>query len=325
MRNVTIHTLAVMLFAVGYTTGIPAQEKIRLAQNLSPISGVVIVAKQKKLFDKHGLDVTVSNFTSGRAALEAVLGGGADVATTAEAPITAAMMARQKIAFLARMEYSDLKTLTDASDKIVKLADLKGKKIGFTAGTGGEVYTMEMLRRAGLTKADVTLVNLRPQDMAPALSTASIDAMNTWEPHITNAKKAMGVKVKEIDTKGIYAETFNIVTMQDYASAKRPAMTSFMRAMLEAEAWMKANRDEAIAVVAETVNMKKEDLAPLWSDFIYEVVIDERTVAVLKSHAQWRLDSGNAPAGATMPDFMQIMFAAPLKSVAPDRVKLPGL
>lgn len=302
-----------------------AQEKIRLAQNLSPISGVVIVAKQKKIFDKHGLDVTVSNFTSGRTALEAVLGGGADVATTAEAPITAATMARQKIAFLARMEYSDLKTLTDASDRISQLPDLKGKKIGYTAGTGGEVYTMEMLRRAGLTKADVTLVNLRPQDMAPALSTGGIDAMNTWEPHIANAKKAMGAKVKELDTRGIYAETFNIVTTQDFLAARLPAMTSFMRALVEAEAWMKANRDEAIAVVAETVNMKKEDLAPLWNDFIYEVVIDDRTMAVLKSHAQWRLDSGNAPPGATMPDFTQIMFAGPLKSAAPERVKVPGL
>lgn len=296
--------------------------KIRMAQNLSPISGVVIVAKQKKLFEKHGLDVVVSNFTSGKQALDAMIGGGADIATTAEAPVTAAAMAKQKIAFLARMEYSDLKTLTDASDKITILADLKGKRIGYTVGTGSEVYTMSLLKRAGLTKSDVTLVSLRPQDMAAALSSGGIDAMNTWEPHIANAKKAFGAKVKQIDTKGVYSETFNIVTMQDFLAVKQEVVLSFLRAMLDAEKWMKANREEAISVVAETVGMNRDDLASIWNEYVYEVALDEKTIDVLKAHAAWRLETGNAPTDATMPDFSKIIFSNPLKLVAPSRVKL---
>ncbi|HBC09171.1 MAG TPA: ABC transporter substrate-binding protein, partial [Rhodospirillaceae bacterium] len=60
------------------------------------------------------------------------------------------------------------------------------------------------------------LTNLRPQDMLPALSAGDIDAYNTWEPHVSNGVKAMGAKVVELDTKGIYAETFNIVVMKSY-------------------------------------------------------------------------------------------------------------
>jgi len=266
--------------------------------------------------------VVVSNFTSGKQALDTTIGGGADIATTAEAPVTAAAMANQKIAFLARMEYSDLKTLTDASDKIASLADLKGKRIGYTVGTGSEVYTISLLKRAGLTKSDVTLVSLRPQDMAAALSSGGIDAMNTWEPHIANAKKAFGAKVKQIDTKGVYSETFNIVTMQDFLAAKQGVVLNFLRAMLDAEKWMKANREEAISVVAETVGMNRDDLASIWNEYIYEVALDEKTMDVLKAHAAWRLESGNAPTGATMPDFSKIIFSDLLKQVAPDRVKL---
>ena len=165
---------------------------LRLAQNLSPISGVAIVAKEQGFFDKQGLDVEVSNFTSGKQCLETVMGGAADIATTAEAPTTAATMAQQPIAFLARMEYSDLKTLTDASANVATLADLKGKRIGFTAGTGGEVYTMAVLKEANLSSEDVTLVNLRPQEMLAALTAGSIDAYNTWEPHISNGQKTLG-------------------------------------------------------------------------------------------------------------------------------------
>ncbi|MBW4639670.1 MAG: NrtA/SsuA/CpmA family ABC transporter substrate-binding protein [Gloeocapsa sp. UFS-A4-WI-NPMV-4B04] len=301
------------------------KETIRLAQNLSPISGVTIVAKGKNFFDDHGLDVQVSNFTSGKQCLDTAIGGGADIATTAEAPITAFAMANQRIAFLTRMEYSDLKTLAATSAGVATLADLRNKRIGFTAGTGGEVYTLRLLKKAGLSLKDVTLVNLRSQEMLPALSSGSIDAYNTWEPHINNGVKALGNKVTKLDTKGVYSETFNIVTTTDYLEKKSAVLQNFIRALLDAEKWMKSNREDAITLVASTVGMKREDLAPIWDDYVYEVVLDQKTIDILKAHAAWRLESGNHPPGGTMPDFTKIIYPGPLRAVAPNRVKISGI
>ncbi len=301
-----------------------ATYKATLAQNMSPISGVTIVAKEKGFFEKNGLDISVSGFTSGKQCLNAVLGGAAEIATTAEAPTTAAAMSKQSIAFLARMEYSDLKTLTAAGSGIKTMADLKGKKIAFTAGTGSEVYTVALLKKAGLTKDDVKLTNLRPQDMLPALAAGDIDAYNTWEPHITNGMKTLGSKVTELDTKGVYAETFNIVVMKEYLKDNPDLIKAFLTSLLEAEAWMKANKEDAITVVAKVAGMKREDLAPIWKDYIYNVVLDQKQLDVLTAHAAWRLESGNHPPGATMPDFVKdVIVPGPLKSIAPDRVTLP--
>lgn len=296
---------------------------VRLAQNLSPISGVAIVAKEQGFFEDQGLAVEVSNFTSGKQCLETVMGGAADIATTAEAPTTAATMAQQPIAFLARMEYSDLKTLTSASVKIATLPDLKGKRIGFTAGTGGEVYTMAVLKAANLTPEDVNLVNLRPQEMLAALTSGSIDAYNTWEPHISNGEKTLGDQVTQLDTKGIYSETFNIVTMAEYLDKNPEVAEKFMQALIDAEGWMKANRDDAITLVAKTVEMERDDLAAIWDDYIYEVVLDQKVLDILNTHAAWRLESGNHPDGVTeVPDFNTIIYSEPLKAVAPERVKI---
>jgi ABC-type nitrate/sulfonate/bicarbonate transport system substrate-binding protein len=299
-----------------------AAEKLKLAQNQAPISGVSIVADRKGFFSRNDLDVEVVNFTTGKQCLDTVMGGGADIATTAEAPTTAAAMSGQKIAFLARTEYSFIKTLTATSARIKTLPDLKGKRIAFTAGTGGEVYTMELLKKAGLGKDDVTLVNLRPQDMVAALASSSIDAYGTWEPHIANGVKALGDKATPLDTKGVYAETFNIVVMQDYLQKKPEVVRSFLKSLVEAEAWIKANPDQAIKVVAEFVKMPMDDLKPLWADFVYQVALDGQTLDVLTAHARWRLASGNHPPGAVMPDWRAVIFPAPLKSVAPDKVTI---
>jgi NitT/TauT family transport system substrate-binding protein len=82
--------------------------------------------------------------------------------------------------------------------------------------------------------------------MAAAMSANGIDAMNTWEPHVANAKKALGARATELDTKGIYAETFNVVTSQDFLAAKQDVVVRFVRAMVEAHTWMKANAERQL-------------------------------------------------------------------------------
>ena len=318
--------LAAVTIAIPFmTSGIEraaAEEllKARLAQNLSPISGLTIIAQARGIFAKHGLDIAVSNFTTGKQCLDTVLGGGADIATTAESPVTAAAMAHQPIAFVAGMEYSDLKTMTAARAGIKSAADLKGKRIAFTDGTGSEVYTSVLLKSAGLTSNDVTLVNLRPQEMLPAMSAGSIDAFNTWEPHIANAKKALGEAAAQLDTRGLYSETFNIVVTKSYLDANGVLVGKFLASIIEAETWLKAHPDKAIDTVASAVGMKTDELAPIWSDYVFHVRIDDKLLSILKTHAAWRLETGNHPPGAEMPDFGTVLAVEPLKALDASRV-----
>ena len=116
------------------------------------------------------------------------------------------------------------------------------------------------------------------------------------------------------------------MTTTDYLDDNPDVAEKFMQALIDAEDWMKANREDAITVVAETVDMKREDLAPIWDDYIYEVVLDQKVLDILDTHAAWRLESGNHPDGVTdVPDFKSIIYPEPLKAVAPDRVKITGL
>lgn len=256
--------------------------------------------------------------------LEYLNSGGVDFASSAS---LAAVLSRangspiKSVYVYSRAEWTAL--LVRKGSPYKTLADLKGKKIAYTAGTGSEVYTAQLLKKAGLKKDDVTLVNLRPQDMLAALAAGSIDAFDSWEPHIANAKKALGDKVTELDTKGVYSETFNIVVMQPYLTEHPQTVEAFLAALIEAETWAKANPAEAVAIVAKAVGMKPDELQAIWGDYTFHVAIGEKQLSALKTHAQWRLDTGNHPPGATMPDFSKVVFPETLRKLDAARVTGP--
>ena len=73
--------------------------------------------------------------------------------------------------------------------------------------------------------------------------------------------------------------------------------------------------DEAIKTVADAVGMKRDELAAIWQDYVYQVRLDDQLLDILKLHAGWRLESGNHPPGATMPDFAKVLALGPLRAI----------
>jgi ABC-type nitrate/sulfonate/bicarbonate transport system substrate-binding protein len=59
---------------------------------------------------------------------------------------------------------------------------LAGKRIGYIEASSAHHTLLQGLAAAGLKETDVTLVNLRIDDMAPALERGEIDAFAGWEP-----------------------------------------------------------------------------------------------------------------------------------------------
>lgn len=301
-----------------------AAEKVVLAYTQTLYSAHVVIAREKGLFAKHGVELDPKTFTAGRLTLDAVLAKGADIATTAETPMTAAVMTNQPIAILARLAKAMPTTLVHADSQIKSVTDLRGKKLGITAGTGSEVYTFTLLAKAGLKPSDVQYVNLRPEDMPGALMNRSVDAINTWQPNISNAQKLLGAKAQVLSTQGAYNETWNLVATQDYLKTKSGAAIALLKALLEAEAFIQSNRPEAMDILSRVVGVDRAIVEASWPNFEFRIAIDPAIVEILEAHSKWRLASGNHPGGVSkVPDFKKVIFSDPLKAAKADRVS-PG-
>ena len=205
----------------GTSGSTPARQKVTIALVNQPQSTLIFVAMKKGYFSDEGLDVQpLQSF--GKAALQTMIEGKADFATSAETPIMFSILRGDAIFVVANIETS---TANDAvvarvDAGISKPADLKGKRIGFMPGTTIDFFLDSFLTAQGLTRQDITPVPLKPDEMLDALLAKKADAVAAWNYPLTQIKRQLGAQAVTFYDRQIYTEHFNIAAMQDFVRAK---------------------------------------------------------------------------------------------------------
>lgn len=158
------------------------------------------VAEQLGYFKAEGLDVSVVDFSGGSRALQAVVGGSADVVSGAfEHTVNMQFKGQFLRAFvlqgLAPQIVLGINPKTMAGFKTV--ADLKGKKIGVTApGSSTNVMVNFVLAKAGLKPSDVSIVGVGAGNGAvAAMRSGQIDAISNLDPVITLLQRSGDLKI----------------------------------------------------------------------------------------------------------------------------------
>ena len=158
------------------------------------------VAEQLGYFKAEGLDVTIVDFAGGSKALQAVIGGSADVVSGAfEHTINMQFKGQFLRAFVLQGLAPQIvlgvnpKTLPHFKT----MADLKGKKIGVTApGSSTNVMVNFVLAKAGLKPSDVSIVGVGAGNGAvAAMRSGQIDAISNLDPVITLLQRSGDLKI----------------------------------------------------------------------------------------------------------------------------------
>lgn len=158
------------------------------------------IAEQLGYFKSEGLDVTIVDFAGGAKALQAVVGGSADVVSGAfEHTVNMQFKGQPMRAFvlqgLAPQIVLGINPKTMPNFKSV--ADLRGKKIGVTApGSSTNVMLNFVLAKAGLKPSDVSIVGVGASNGAvAAMRSGQVDAMSNLDPVITLLARSGDLKV----------------------------------------------------------------------------------------------------------------------------------
>ncbi len=158
------------------------------------------IAEQLKYFEAEGLEVEVVDFAGGSRALQAVVGGSADVVSGAfEHTLNMQSKGQPMRAFVlqGRAPQIVLAVSTKTMPNFKSVADLKGKKIGVTApGSSTNIMANFVLGKAGIKPADVSFVGVGASSGAvAAMRSGQIDAISNLDPVITILQREGDIKV----------------------------------------------------------------------------------------------------------------------------------
>ncbi|HEV7912718.1 MAG TPA: ABC transporter substrate-binding protein [Albitalea sp.] len=224
------------------------------------------IAESLGYFKAEGLEPTIVDFAGGSRALQAVIGGSADVVSGAFEHTLNMQAKGQKLrAFVlqGRAPQIVLGVNPKTMPNFRTVADLKGKKIGVTApGSSTNVMANFVLAKAGLKASDVSIIGVGAANGAvAAMRSGQIDAISNLDPVITLLQRSGDLRIVS-DTR-IVAEAEKVFGGPMPAAClyapqafidKNPATTQALaNAIVRADRWIQAaGAAEIIKAVPES-------------------------------------------------------------------------
>ncbi len=227
------------------------------------------IAEQLGYFKTEGLDVTIVDFAGGSRALQAVVGGSADVVSGAfEHTVNMQFKGQRMRAFVlqgaAPQIVLGINPKTMAGFKT--MADLKGKKVGVTApGSSTNVLLNFVLAKAGLKPSDVSVIGVGAGNGAvAAMRSGQIDAISNLDPVITLLQRSGDLKI--ISDTRVVAESEKVFggpmpaaclyAMQSFINSNPNTTQALTNAIVRADRWIqKAGAADIIKTVPESFLM----------------------------------------------------------------------
>jgi NitT/TauT family transport system substrate-binding protein len=256
-------TIAALLLALAAACGTAsAQTKVRLAVGGQTALFYLPLTVTERLgyFKNEGLDVTISDLAGGARALQALMGGSADV-VTGSFDHTIQMHAKNQpltaVVQLGRFPGFVLALVGPKAASWRGPADLKGMKIGVTApGSSTHFMVLHMMAQAGLKADDASYVGVGAgQTAIAAARRGEIDALVSVDPviNLLDSEKAIRIvaDTRTIEgTRQVYGGLYPAAALYlapAYAQKNPATVQSLANAFVRGLKWIAGHSAEDIA------------------------------------------------------------------------------
>lgn len=303
------------------TAGAASADTITIgtAPNLQTLP--IVVAMSEGYFESEGIELETVKFTSGRRALEALIGGQLDVAFMAEYPVSIASLREQPFGtFTTLSRYTANRMISKGSIGFEDPSSLSGKKIGTTMGSNTEFFTEALIEKFGV---DAEVINVSPPDIVPALARGDIDAGIMFPDFYPAAEEALGDDYREYRSDA-YIAWFVLSATPEMLNDRSDELEAFVRALIKAEDFIKTNPDGAMEALAEASEglLSMETIKTKFAEAEYEIGLANGLLDILETQANWVVGKGMVEAEPSRDLIKGYLATGPLEAVDASRITL---
>lgn len=265
----SVRTLATAMIAVTIGSGAALAQDLKEFTLGFPVDSMVQqipyhVAKEHGYFEDEGLDVEFEYFDGSSALTQQLIAGNVDAGSPSMGAVFNAIVQDHPLKQVFTWQYKSVFTLaTPADSGVTTVADLKGKGVGVSELSGGEVPVVRaVLREAGLTEGED--VAILPVGEGSALT---VNALQTGQIHAYSSNmfdvaaiRAAGIPMNIIMPASV--ENFpgnGMIVTQKTIDEKPEELQGVLRALARAVVYVENNRDEAFELARKLAPEELEE------------------------------------------------------------------
>ena len=197
----------------------------------------VVTGIQMGYFDEEGFDVQLVEFADGPTIIAAMESGSIDMGYIGPGAHKLCINGRAKIFMLSQIGNGD-HVLASQKAGISTVADLKGKKVGYSSGTSSEMILKYALEEANLEWSDIEAYEMDASALVTAMMSGSIDACACWSPSTTTIINASNGDVISLCSNITFADRSvspaSWIVLNGYYEKNQDVVLRFTRALYKA-------------------------------------------------------------------------------------------
>jgi NitT/TauT family transport system substrate-binding protein len=269
MRRLVFAVLAAVVAAGAVAS---AQTAPRTAIVLAPIASTdmasAFYAVQTGMFQKAGLDVTISQAPSGAAAMTAVVGGAAQIGYSNSLALATARGKGVPVVLLSpgamyRTAIPHAVLLVPADSTLRTAKDLEGRTVavaGLHDLLGISVVTW--LEKNGADPSKIKFTEIPPATMQAALEAKRVDVAAMYEPFLSAAVHAGSAKLfaKPYDAIGNSFLTGAWFALEPWVNDHRAAAIAFAKVLDQSSTYVNSHYDELTPLISSFTKLSPETL-----------------------------------------------------------------
>jgi len=254
--------------------------------------------------------------------IEAVHADALDLGFGSEIPALFAARQQARVRFIAvvREDLNNLVTVARAATPVRTVADLKGRRVGFSRATIAHYFLSQQLAQAKLGLADIQPMYLNPADGLSAFVRGDIDAWAIWGYNGQLARLVHGGRVVKT-AQGFASGNFPIfANPQALADARRQAaIGDFLLRLRQAYRWANSHYLQFAQAQSAETRVAVGDLIELWNGRSTDYDLLPASAQAAAAHQQVAdvfLKAGVLDAPAVVAPFWDARYAPLLASGA---------
>jgi ABC-type nitrate/sulfonate/bicarbonate transport system substrate-binding protein len=252
--------IALLACAVGLATiGAHSQEATTIGSSVAYTQMPHRIAVEKGYFAAEGLTPDLKIVPAGNDVVQALAGGSMDFGEASPAIFISAIANNLPIVAIGVHSAGNIARLvaSPANAALTSIGALKGKRIGVQVGSGSYILLLMALHQGGLATGDVTLANVRVNDMPAAMQSGAFDAVMVWEPQASRIVKAgLGTEVispKQFEDITNIEFPFLLLTTAKMVGSRPETVQKYLNAVAKAQRFIVRQPNETVASYRNTL------------------------------------------------------------------------